>query len=169
MKVIFAKSNFCNCNSIGICTASRFKVQLPLLYTAWSSVYSEIGPEVRCDLSRLLARKITKRIHCSKPASLNRPIACLQPDRPSFDPTLTFPSLQRPKQTLSWKIKSNKVDCQPFETRSKTHKMLKRRLIFNRTIQNIRVFPLFKQLRTRHRMRQMKFDNTSFSLFEKFV
>ena len=36
--------------------------------------YSEIGPEVRCDLSRLLARKITKRIHSSKPASLNRPI-----------------------------------------------------------------------------------------------
>ena len=35
---------------------------------------SEIGPEVRCDLSRLLARKITKRIHSSKPASLNRPI-----------------------------------------------------------------------------------------------
>ena len=36
--------------------------------------YSEIGPEVRCDLSRLLSRKITKRIHSSKPASLNRPI-----------------------------------------------------------------------------------------------
>ena len=35
--------NFCNCNSIGICTASRFWVQLPLLYTAWN-VYSEIGP-----------------------------------------------------------------------------------------------------------------------------
>ena len=30
---------------------------------------------MRCDLSRLLARKITKRIHSSKPASLNRPIA----------------------------------------------------------------------------------------------
>ena len=29
---------------------------------------------MRCDLSRLLARKITKRIHSSKPASLNRPI-----------------------------------------------------------------------------------------------
>ena len=28
--------------------------------------------EVRCDLSRLLSRKITKRIHSSKPASLNR-------------------------------------------------------------------------------------------------
>ena len=27
-----------------------------------------------CDLSRLLARKITKRIHSSKSASLNRPI-----------------------------------------------------------------------------------------------
>ena len=66
--------NFCNCNSIGICTASQFKFQL-LLYTAWSNAYSEIGPEVRCDLSRLLSRKITKRIHSSKPASLNRPIA----------------------------------------------------------------------------------------------
>ena len=66
--------NFCNCNSIGICTASRFYVQLPLLYTAWSNAYSEIGPEVRCDLLRLLAQKITKRIHSSKPASLNRPI-----------------------------------------------------------------------------------------------
>ena len=46
--------------------------QLPLLYTALSNAYSEIGPEVRCDLSRLLSRKITKRIHSSKPASLNR-------------------------------------------------------------------------------------------------
>ena len=42
--------------------------------TACSYTYSEIGPEVRCDLSRLLVRKITKRIHSSKPASLNRPI-----------------------------------------------------------------------------------------------
>ena len=67
--------NFCNCNSIGIGTASHFQVQLPLLYTARSNAYSEIGPEVRCDLSRLLARKITKRIHSSKPATLNRPIA----------------------------------------------------------------------------------------------
>ena len=31
-----------------------------------------------CDLSRLLARKITKRIHSSKPASLNRPNALTQ-------------------------------------------------------------------------------------------
>ena len=30
---------------------------------------------MRCDLSWLLSRKITKRIHSSKPASLNRPIA----------------------------------------------------------------------------------------------
>ena len=44
--------NFCNCNSIGICTASRFWVQLPLLYTAWSKAYSEIGPEVCCNLLR---------------------------------------------------------------------------------------------------------------------
>ena len=65
---------FCNCNSIGICTASQFYVQLLLLYTAWSNTYSEIGPEVRCNLLRLLARKITKRIHSSKPASLNHPI-----------------------------------------------------------------------------------------------
>ena len=43
-------------------------------YTAWSNVYSEIGLEVCCDLLRLLARKITKRIHSSKPASVNRPI-----------------------------------------------------------------------------------------------
>ena len=39
----------------------------------WSNAYSEIGPEVRCDLSRLLARKVTKRINSSKPASLNHP------------------------------------------------------------------------------------------------
>ena len=44
-------SNFCNCNNI--------------------------GPEVPCDHSRLLAWKITKRIHSSKPASLNRPIASI--------------------------------------------------------------------------------------------
>ena len=40
---------------------------------------------MHCDLSWLLARKITQRIHSSKPASLNRPIAratsyCLLPD-----------------------------------------------------------------------------------------
>ena len=38
--------NICNCNSGGICTASQFQVQLPLLYTAWNNAYSEIGPEV---------------------------------------------------------------------------------------------------------------------------
>ena len=38
--------NFCNCNSGGICTASQFEVQLPLLYTAWRNAYSEIGPEL---------------------------------------------------------------------------------------------------------------------------
>ena len=38
--------NFCNCNSGGICTASQFEFQLPLLYTAWSNTYSEISPEV---------------------------------------------------------------------------------------------------------------------------
>ena len=73
-------SNFCNRNSIDICMASQFCVQLPLLYTAQSNAYSEIGPEVRCDLSRLLARKITKRIHSSKPASLNRPILTEEED-----------------------------------------------------------------------------------------
>ena len=31
---------------------------------------------MRCDLSRLLSRKITKRIHSCKSASLNRPILC---------------------------------------------------------------------------------------------
>ena len=31
----------------------------------------------RCDLLRLLARKITKGIHSCTPASLNRPIGCL--------------------------------------------------------------------------------------------
>ena len=45
-----------------------------MLYTGWSNAYSEIGPEVRCDLSRHLARKITKRIHSNKPVSLNRPV-----------------------------------------------------------------------------------------------
>ena len=29
--------NFCNCSSGGICIASQFKVQLPLLYTMWSN------------------------------------------------------------------------------------------------------------------------------------
>ena len=42
--------------------------------TVTHSAYSEIDPEVHCDLSRLLVRKITKHIHSSKPASLNRPI-----------------------------------------------------------------------------------------------
>ena len=47
--------------------------------TVIHNAYSEIIPEVRCDLSRLLARKITKCIHSSKPASLNRLIGpCLR-------------------------------------------------------------------------------------------
>ena len=37
---------FCSCNSGGICTALQFYIQLPLLYTAWSNAYSEIGLEV---------------------------------------------------------------------------------------------------------------------------
>ena len=37
---------FDNYNSCGIFTASQFYVQLPLLYTAWSNPYAEIGPEV---------------------------------------------------------------------------------------------------------------------------
>ena len=40
----------------------------------WSNTNSEISPEVRCNFSQLLVRKITKRIHSSKPASLNRPL-----------------------------------------------------------------------------------------------
>ena len=38
--------NFCKCNNKGIFTASQFYVQLPLLNTVWSNVYSEIGLEV---------------------------------------------------------------------------------------------------------------------------
>ena len=34
-----------------------------------------VGPIMRCDLSRLVARKITKGIHSCKPAALNRQIA----------------------------------------------------------------------------------------------
>ena len=34
----------------------------------------KLARKQRCDLSRLLARKITKGIHSCKPASLNRPI-----------------------------------------------------------------------------------------------
>ena len=49
---------------------SRFNFQL---YTAWSNAYSEISLEVHCDLSQLLAQKLTKRIHSSKPALLNCP------------------------------------------------------------------------------------------------
>ena len=60
--------NFCNCNSGGICTASQFKVQLPLLYTMWSNAYSEISPEVTL---QLFAWKITKGIHSYKTASVN--------------------------------------------------------------------------------------------------
>ena len=63
--------DFCNCNSISICTASQFWVQLPLLYTAWSNAYSEISLEV---MLRLLAQKIINGIHLCKPSSLNRPI-----------------------------------------------------------------------------------------------
>ena len=39
-------SIFCKWSNGCICTASKFEVQLPLLYTAWSNAYSEIGPEV---------------------------------------------------------------------------------------------------------------------------
>ena len=63
--------NICNCNSGGICTASQFQAQIPLLYTAGSNTYSEISPKV---MLRPLARKITKGIHSCNSASLNRPI-----------------------------------------------------------------------------------------------
>ena len=43
-------------------------------YTQREAMYTEISLEVRCDLLRLLSRKIAKCIHSSKPASLNRPI-----------------------------------------------------------------------------------------------
>ena len=98
-------SKFCNCNSIGICTASQFWVQLPLLYTAWSNAYSEIGPEVRCDLSRLLARKITKRIHSSKPASPNRPIVQHR-----------FPQVRKMRNKIqyTWKLIARNGKCRLF-------------------------------------------------------
>ena len=89
------------------------------LYTAWSNAYSEIRPEVRCDLSRLLARKITKCIHSRnkpraskkwartiKPKNLstradNYPVTGKNPQKPSksahlwghFFPDLTFSSI----------------------------------------------------------------------------
>ena len=44
----------------------------------------KLARKQRCDLSRLLARKITKGIHSCKPASLNRPIG-------REDVTLTHP------------------------------------------------------------------------------
>jgi len=57
----------------------------------WSNTYSEIGPEVRCNLSWLLCWKITKCIHSSKPASLNCPIGLHQQTRHG---TLPYGSLQ---------------------------------------------------------------------------
>ena len=56
-------------NSLDFCPAS-----LKSLGCFYFRCVLRFGPEVRCDLSRRLARKITKRIHSSKPASLNRPI-----------------------------------------------------------------------------------------------
>ena len=61
----------------GICTASQFQVQLPLLYTAWTNISSEISPEVTAvtfhDFS-VLAQKIMKGIHSCKPASQHCPM-----------------------------------------------------------------------------------------------
>ena len=55
-------SIFCNCNSAGICTASQFQVQLPLLYTvSRSNAYSEIVPEEMPVPSRDFLRKILHR------------------------------------------------------------------------------------------------------------
>ena len=74
--------NFCNCNSGGICTASQFQVQFPVLYLQ-SYTQREAMPTQKsaqkccCNLLRLLARKITKDIHSCKPASLNHPIRLL--------------------------------------------------------------------------------------------
>ena len=66
--------NFCKRNSNGICTASQAYIQLPLLHTAWSSAYSEIGPKVAAaTFSWLLVWKIMKGIHLGKRASLNCP------------------------------------------------------------------------------------------------
>ena len=43
-------------------------------YTQREATPTQKSARMCCDLSRLLTRKITKSIHSSKPASLNRPI-----------------------------------------------------------------------------------------------
>ena len=51
---------------------SRFNFHCYTQLEAWP--IQKLARKWRCDLSRLLARKITKGIHSCKPASLNRPI-----------------------------------------------------------------------------------------------
>ena len=68
--------NFCNCNrmAFGLLRNSRFNFHYYTHREAASIQRS--ARKWRCDLSRFLARKITKGIHSCKPASLNRPIGC---------------------------------------------------------------------------------------------
>ena len=80
----------CKRSSSGICTASQFQVQLPLLYTACGvSLMVALGVSLMvaltysllrkrplsgsCNLLQLLAQKIAMGIHLCKPALLNCP------------------------------------------------------------------------------------------------
>ena len=59
--------NFCKRNSNGICTASQAYIQLPLLHTAWSSAYSEIGPKVAAATFRdFLCERLWRAFTCAK-------------------------------------------------------------------------------------------------------
>ena len=65
-------SNFRNCNSGGICTASQFNFHC---YTQHEATPTQKSVRKwHCDLLQHLAQKITKGTHLCKPASLNCPI-----------------------------------------------------------------------------------------------
>ena len=87
--------NFCNCNSGGICTAPRFNFHC---YTQHETMpIQKLAQTWRCDLSQLLAWKITKGIHSCKPASLNRPIG---PCHHSWVPVIGLCHTPRPLSSL---------------------------------------------------------------------
>ena len=62
---------FCNCNSGSICIASQFYFHCYIQSKAMPA--KKLAWKWCCDLSRLLARNITKGIHLGKPALLNCP------------------------------------------------------------------------------------------------
>ena len=73
------QGNFCNCKVVAFVLLRNSRFICHCCTQGEATPTQKSARKWRCDLSRLLARKITKGIHSCKPASLNRPIEASLP------------------------------------------------------------------------------------------